>query len=166
MQAVEQREKSLAEQIVVITLVAVMMAVFIWFFFKNEKSVVDTGFRHLQGQFSSQVSLIHSQWILSGKPVQLTMKLSLNDNSHHSQPIYVNKQGWVTSLDDQLMCEDIWRQVMGIPLVYMKQPISAISVERIVVSEQQKMVKEKICRYSIVNGTYFEYNPLTGKINN
>jgi hypothetical protein len=71
--AVNKRERSLAEQVIIISLLFILMASFIHSFFKNKTQLNNIGFITLANNFSSQLVLIHSQWLMTGRPAQLIL---------------------------------------------------------------------------------------------
>jgi len=158
LQVAEKSEKSLTEILIVVVLVASLMASFIFYFFKQQGQISQAGFSSIAQVFSARVNGIRGQWFMDLKPrfVGLT--------SHQIQPdggliiqVPVNKWGWVDSHEANLPCQIIWHYVMEAPLLYMKDPISAVLVE------QQKQVLP-YCQYSLPSGKYFTYQRHNGKV--
>jgi hypothetical protein len=80
--------------------------------------------------------------------------------------IEVNTKGWVdvSSVDmvgNRNNCQIIWQQVLGIPMFYIKQPISAVMVN---VNTSVNKKKSHLCRYGLPSGEYFDYQPSNGKV--
>lgn len=155
----EKNEKSLAEFMVIITLVGVMMSVFINYFIKQEERFSDAGFKALSQNFNTKVAAIHAQWMMDKQPnvVQLA---AINDSK--KQMINVNDKGWVDVKNTALVCEKIWQQVMESPLSLMKQTIAAIEVRNF--STELKVGSTSVCRYVLPSGTYFDYNRVNGRV--
>jgi hypothetical protein len=154
----EKSEKSLSEILVVVVLVAVLMASFIFYFFKQQGQINQAGFSSIAQVFSARVNGIRGQWFMDLKPGFVRL------SSHQIQPdgsliiqVPVNKLGWVDSQDDLLLCQMIWHYVMEAPLLYMRDPISAVLVE------QQNQVLPH-CQYSLPSGEYFTYQRDNGKV--
>ena len=163
--AADKKEKSLAEMIIVIMLVLCLMATFIYYFKKNEKSFLSTGFHNLNQLFIARVNAIRAQWMMDGKPKNLTINY-LNVNSQASEQqeaiaptkIIINDQGWVdsTGIAEDKICQQIWLMVLETPLTIMKRPVSQMLVK--------DKNKQMYCRYQIELGQYFTYHYQTGKV--
>lgn len=153
----DKKERSLAELIIVIVLITVLMKVFISAFFSQEKQIKDVGFYAISSNFSAQLTAIHAQWIIDGHPQRVQLSL-LNDKE--AQAISVNKFGWVDVEKNTLACEQIWQQVMTMPLLFMKTAISAIEIKK------GNSKQGRICRFSIASGQYFEYSSVNGNVLN
>ncbi|MDP7593306.1 MAG: hypothetical protein QF552_11565 [Litorilituus sp.] len=155
----EKNEKSLAEFLLIITLVGVMMSVFINFFIEHEAQYSQAGFKTMAQNFTTKVSVVHGQWIMDKHPevVELAMMHDLT-----KQLISVNQQGWIDVNSTSLVCEKIWQLVMESPLRYMKQTIAAIEVRSL--AKASAVETTSICRYALPNGTYFDYNRLNGRV--
>lgn len=158
LQVAEKSEKSLTEALVVVVLVAVLMASFIFYFFKQQGQIRHAGFSTIAQVFSARVNGIRGQWFMDLKPGFVRLA------SHQIQPdgglimqVPVNKLGWVDSHNEALSCQMIWHYVMEAPLLYMRDPISAVLVE------QQKQVLP-YCQYSLASGEYFTYQHYNGKV--
>jgi len=149
-----KKEKTLAEQLIIVVLIAVLMAIFWLEFEENEQVIENTGFEAMSNAFSTKVQLVHAQWLMDKQPSKVMVKNSYGQ----VEVIAVNKKGWVDAVDAQQPCVDIWRQVMNLPLIFIKQPISVIAVNRM------QSVKNSVCRYALNGSTYFEYDKNTGKL--
>jgi len=91
--AVNKRERSLAEQVIIISLLFILMASFIHSFFKNQSQLNNIGFTTLANNFSSQLVIIHSQWLMSGRPAQLILtEVSLQQVDQELDPKLTFKQ--------------------------------------------------------------------------
>lgn len=166
-EAINKREKSLGEIVLVVLLFSILMATFIHYFFKSETQINQVGFANLANNFSSQIILIHSKWLMDGKPVQVKVtENNLLKSRKKIKFISVNKKGWVNSKALNLSCTDIWQNVMSMPMFYAKKPVSAVQLQRHVdvnkktLNEQQQI----ICRFSIESGQFFEYYSKNGKV--
>jgi competence protein ComGC len=155
----EKKEKSLAEFIVIITLVGVMMAVFINYFIKNEDQFTHAGFTTLAQNFNTKVNAVHAQWLMDSQPdiVQLA-----SFNEKEKQAITVNNAGWI-NVKHPLACEAIWQLIMETPMSLMEFSISAIQVYNSQGNDQSG-AKKSVCRYVLLDGSYFQYNRATGKV--
>ncbi len=152
----EKREKSAAEIFVVVVMVLIFMATFISYFLKQNDQMSHAGFNRLANNFSAQINAIHAQWLMDGKPTRMKI-LSLHSNDEEF--ILLNKQGWVSGGDknDSLMCQQIWKKVLNIPMKYMRSPISAIKIDK-------KDSQQNICRYALSAEVFFDYYINTGKV--
>jgi len=143
--AITKREKSLSENIIIIAGLGILMASFIFYFFKQEQQLTQTGFSYVAGNFSSRIMAIRAQWFMDNQPSIIKV------NDENAKLVSVNRQGWVDYHNAPQNCEKIWRAVMASELVFMKQPIVVIFLE--------KTVNQKIraCRYALPSGEYFDY---------
>lgn len=158
----EKKEKSLAEFVMIVTLVGVMMAIFINFFSKNESQFTQAGFTAIAQKFNTKVNAVHAQWMMDNQPstVQLASLNNLN-----KQAVSVNRAGWIDVKHEQLACEKIWLLVMEVPITEMKYPIGIIEMHTL---ENKKLSEEGYsnseCRYVLLDGSYFQYNRANGKV--
>jgi len=150
--AITKREKSLSENIIIIAGLGIMMASFIFYFFKQEQQLTQTGFGYVAGNFSSRVMAIRAQWFMENQPSMLKV------NDENAKLISVNRQGWVDYQNAPQNCEKIWRAVMDSELVFMKQPIVVILLEKTLHQ------KDRSCRYGLPSGEYFDYHMNRGQV--
>lgn len=153
---IAKREKSLAEQIVIVVMLGLMMASFWYYFVRQEEPIAKAGFSAIANQFLSQVSAIRAQWYMDKNPKEVWLKEGEKPTS--KRKITVNAQGWVDSDENNGSCVAIWRMVMNTPLVFMNKPIAAIEVHE---NSQERL---RYCRYVINNGEYFQYYPKKGEV--
>lgn len=155
----EKKEQSLAEFIVIIALVGVLMAVFINYFIKSEAQFSHAGFSTLAQSFNTKVSAVHAQWLMDKQPNTV---LVASFNKNEKQAIPVNSAGWVDVKQKQLACENIWQLIMDTPMSLMKFSISAIEVHDN--TKKQDVQAKALCRYTLLDGSYFHYNRTNGKV--
>ena len=155
----EKKEKSLAEFLVIIALVGVMMAVFINYFIKSEDQFSHAGFSTLAQSFNTKVSAVHAQWLMDKQP-NIVLLASLNKNEKQAMP--VNSAGWVDVKQKALVCESIWQLIMETPMSLMNFSISAIEVHD--KTKEQGVQVKALCRYALLDGSYFHYNRTNGKV--
>jgi len=155
-----KKEKSLAENVLIITLIASLMGTFIYSFFKQEQQLTQVGFNTLARNFSSKVTAIRAQWFMDKQPNMVRVREHASDNLINtvSQFISVNSKGWVDYLDDRQNCQKVWFAVMGNELTFMNTPIVVVEIKN-----AQKRIKN-ICRYSLVSGESFDYQLASGKV--
>jgi hypothetical protein len=167
-----KKGKSVAENLIILAMIGLLMATFIYYFFKQEAYLSRVGFDSVANSFSARVTGIHAQWFMDNKPRWVIIKETTTVNGDsESNRIEVNKAGWidvtlVKGLSNQNECHKIWQQVLATPMVHMRQPISAVSVNinikiKINTATQQK---NRLCQYSLPSGEYFEYQPSNGKV--
>ncbi len=163
-----KREKSLLEQLVIVLVFLFLMGVFIQYFFKNEQELNKTGFENIAANFITQLSLIRGQWFMDSQPQTVfIIETDAQGKSASKRKVTVNENGWVDSEKTELACQDIWQMVMTTPLIFMREPVSAIELKRNngeQLLDKKNQFKNKVCRYSIASGEYFEYESATGKI--
>jgi len=155
----DKKEKTIAEQIIVGMLVALFMGSFIYYFFKQEGQLTSAGFDAIARQFSVKVTTIRAQWYMDKKPniVQLST-LGLNTHEDENNAIPVNQRGWVDVSAQNLACEKIWQLVVDAPMIFMKNPITAIEVKR------KSTEFGRVCQYNLASGLYFEYKSENGSV--
>lgn len=169
----EKKEKSLAELIVIVALVGVMMAVFIKYFIENEDQFIKAGFSVVSQTFSTKVTAVHAQWMMDRQP-NIVYLASLNRKNKQAVP--VNKAGWIDVKQALLPCEAIWLLVIEEPMHSMHFSVSAIEIHSSEPLEQgktkrgenqeQHRIENTVCRYVLLNGSYFQYNRAKGKVSN
>ncbi len=150
----DKKESSLGELIVIILLIAAFMATFIHYFFKQEQQFSDTGFTILAHKFSATVVSVHAQWYMDKKP-NIVMVITMDGQQ---QRVSVNDKGWINSISAESICQKIWQTILEEPLVFIKEPVSAVEIKR--KSEQKK----SLCRYGLPSGHYFDYDLENGKV--
>jgi len=152
---VEKKQRSLAEFIVVLIIIAVMMKLLLDLFFSQQEKITNTAFVGLAQGFTSKVNVVHGQWLMDEQPDTVVLS---QINSQEKQYIKVNSVGWVDSAHKSLACQNIWLQTLAMPLKVVKSPVIAIEI-------QNKAIKNgRLCRYSIANGQSFDYRSDTGKV--
>lgn len=162
-----KKGKSVAENLIILAMVGVLMATFIYYFFKQEDHLSRTGFDSVANTFSARLNGIHAQWFMDKKPRWVIIKESTVINGERkNKSIEVNSAGWVdvpavNGTSNQNDCQIIWQQVLAIPMFYIKQPISAVMVN---VNTRNNEKKSHLCRYGLPSGEYFEYQPSNGKV--
>lgn len=154
-QVAEKSEKSLGEMLVVVVLIALLMASFIFYFFKHQAQLTRAGFESVSNVFSARVNGIHAQWFMDLQPKNVVIDSSVNSSK---VKVPVNDFGWVDVEASSLRCQLIWQYVMESSLVYMKQSIGTVLVE----SQGKKTAS--YCQYSLPSGEYFTYQSKTGKV--
>ena len=163
-----KKGKSVAENLIIIVMVGLFMATFIYYFLKQEDHVSRIGFDSVAQTFSARLNGIHAQWFMDKKPRWVILRESnaLNGKRENKQ-VEVNTSGWVDVSSVNIVgnknnCQIIWEQVLAIPMVYIKQPISAVMVNININDEHKK--KSHFCRYGLPTGEYFDYYPSNGKV--
>ncbi len=152
-QAITKREKSLAENVITVAVVSALMASFIYYFFRQDQQITQTGFDNIANNFSARVTAIRAQWFMDNQPDLVITK----DNNLNQVNIRVNRYGWV-DYEGRQRCKKVWFAVMDSELFYMKQPIIVLLIEN-----KSKLI-EKSCQYALPSGEFFNYQMRTGKI--
>ncbi|MFT5296121.1 MAG: competence protein ComGC [Colwellia sp.] len=162
-----KKGKSVAENLIILVMIGLFMATFIYYFFKQEQHLSQTGFDAVANTFSARLNGIHAQWFMDNQPNWVIIKENtvINGESKNTS-IEVNAKGWVdvSTVDmvgNRNNCQIIWQQVLGIPMFYIKQPISAVMV---IVNTRNNEKKSHVCRYGLPSGEYFDYQPSNGKV--
>lgn len=162
-----KKGKSVAENLIILVMIGLFMATFIYYFFKQEQHLSQTGFDAVANTFSARLISIHAQWFMDNQPNWVIIKENtvINGESKNTS-IEVNAKGWVdvSTVDmvgNRNNCQIIWQQVLGIPMFYIKQPISAVMV---IVNTRNNEKKSHVCRYGLPSGEYFDYQPSNGKV--
>ncbi len=156
-QNVEKKEKSRAEFIIIIVMVATLMAIFILYVLPQKQRLTNAGFTSLAQNFNSNIISIHALWLMDKQP-NLVQVSSFNKQETQSVP--VNKKGWVDVKPSFQACEQIWQLVMLMPLNLMKYNITSLELR-----DNQK--NEQVfhhCRYLLSSGEFFDYVSRNGKV--
>jgi competence protein ComGC len=149
----DKNEKSLGEMVIIILMVAVLMMSFIHYFFKQEDQITRAGFNALTQNFSTKITAVRAQWFMDKQPSRVQLI-----SSGELQSIYVNKYGWIDSEQKKSACHNIWAIVMGESLHLMNVSIKVDEVSNTNVQHN------RICKYSIPSGEFFQYNTNDGKV--
>jgi len=167
-QVSDKKGKSMAENLIIMVMLGLLMASFIYYFFKQEAHFTKVGFDAVANSFSARITGIHAQWFMDKQPRWVIIKetTTINGNRENIR-VAVNSAGWVDISTEEYLnvengCQLIWQQVLATPMVYMKQPISAVLVNVSINNETQQ--KSHSCQYSLPSGEYFEYQPSNGKV--
>ena len=152
-----KKEKSIAENILVVILLVVLMGSFVEVFFKQEQEVTDGGFYSMKSTFTSKIMMVHAQWFIDTKPSSVKIKQSQDQQISYSS-IPVNHYGWVDVTDKTLRCEKIWQFVMDMPLVFMKKSIVAIQINK------ASTAGHGSCRYQLSSSQFFDYDSASGRV--
>jgi hypothetical protein len=161
-----KKGKSVAENLIIIVMVGLFMATFIYYFLKQEDHVSRIGFDSVAQTFSARLNGIRAQWFMDKKPHWVILRESNALNGERqNKHVEVNAAGWVdvssvNIVGNQNNCQIIWQQVLAIPMVYIKQPISAVMVNL----NNDNKKKSHLCRYGLPSGEYFDYHPSNGKV--
>lgn len=159
LQVAEKKEKSLTEVLLVITLVGLLMTAFIYYFFKHQGQLTQTGFQSLANVFSARVNGFHAQWFMEKQPKFIFVNsYNSQGNDENKMPIPMNDNGWIDTHEPALYCQKIWQFVIEAPLIYMNEPISAVLIE-----DKSDNVSH-YCRYGLRTGEFFTYHSFTGKV--
>ena len=167
-QVSDKKGKSMAENLIIVVMLGLLMASFIHYFFKQEAHFTKVGFESVANSFSARVTGIHAQWFMDNQPRWVVIKeVTVINGVRKDIRIAVNKAGWVDLASSGLLnikndCQQIWQQVLATPMVYMKQPVSAVLLN--IHTNNGSQQKKRLCQYSLPNGVYFEYQPSNGKV--
>lgn len=153
-----KREKTLAEQIITVVMVAILMAGFLYYFLRQEGQLTKVGYETVATNFASKVSTIRAQWYMDNQPRIVLLKEQGKQQS--IRKISVNKNGWVDNNSTNSNCFIIWQQVMDSPLEFMNKPIVALQIIKNTDNNTRS------CRYMLASGEYFQYNLDNGKVSN
>lgn len=163
--------------LVAILMVFILMAMFLSYYFKQEREIENTSLNNVANMFSSQLLIMRSQWFMDNKPNVLLLKLTNRkemietaneiDSDNNSErklaqinikKVLINKYGWVDDTENSPNpCQRIWAMVMGNNLEFFNMPIGAVLINNNNVGHK--------CHYNVENGSYFSYNSINGEIN-
>lgn len=162
-----KEEKVIGEQVIVIAMVAILMASFLYYFLKQENKLTKTGINSTAITFASKLNAIRAQWFMDKQPnVVKVREYSTGDSEQVLINIPVNKKGWVDvpfQSSKQLVietsaCQQIWHYLIDGPLKILNETIVAIEIQHNVGRSN------RICRYQLPSGTYFDYSTSNGKV--
>lgn len=159
----DKKEKSLAEFLVIITLVGLMMAFFIRYYIENEAKFMQAGFANVAQTFNTKVGAVHALWMMDNQP-NIVYLSSFDQNK--AQAIPVNHAGWIDVKNGDFPCDKIWQLVMEVPMSAMKFSVSAIAVNLPTGESTNTQVRKgnHLCRYVLPDGSYFQYDRVKGKV--
>jgi hypothetical protein len=163
-----KKGKSVAENLIILAMVGLLMATFIYYYFKQEEHLSRTGFDSVANTFSARITGIRAQWFMDKKPRWVIIKeTNVLNGERATKRIEVNSTGWVdvssiNGLSNVNHCQIIWQQVLETPMVYIKQPISAVMVN--INTSDSNREDTHLCQYGLPSGEYFEYQPSNGKV--
>ncbi len=156
---VDKKSFSLFEFIIVIVIIALLMKAFMALFFEQQTQVTNSAFSALVQRFSTKVNLVHSVWLTSGQPNMVYLapiKVSLGENNNSAIP--VNSAGWIDDNHPRLACQRIWQHVLMAPMVVVNSQVIVVDINR------RSGSKERVCRYSLASGAFFDYFTQQGKV--
>lgn len=153
--ASEKKQASIVEFLIALIFIGVMMKLVISTYFNQEVNVTNAAFTGLAQNFTSKLNVVHGQWMMDEQP-QFVVLSSLH--SQEKQSIFVNDLGWIDSEYSTLACQNIWQQVLDMPLEVVNSPVTAIEIHNISIKNG------RLCRYSIANGRSFDYRSDIGKV--
>lgn len=148
-------ERPLARTLVLVIMLAVLMSVFLHYFFKQENLLRESGFNQVAQLFNSKVNMVKSQWMMDSQPVWVDVKSYDDEGNEFIQRILVNNSGWIDSTSNKRRCAEIWALTMESPMIFLNLPVSAI-----LVNEETK----SYCRFQVETGEYFLYFPTSGTV--
>jgi competence protein ComGC len=149
------KKKSITEFIIVVVIIALLMKIFIDFFFEQRAKVTSTVLVAITQQFTTKVNLVHSAWLTSSQP-QVVKLRQLSGKA--SQLVPVNTKGWVDVKGSNQKCQRIWQHVLMTPLLVANTEVVALEINGESTSNQY------ICRYQLISGEFFDYHPKNGKV--
>lgn len=165
-----KKQRTFVEQIIIISALAIFMAVLINYLMSGQDEVKRTSFNNVKAQFISQIAIVRGQWLLEGKPQWLEMNEFKGGEVLDTDVyrVYVNSSGWPDSPDEQnreaeaaINCEFIWQNVLSTALEVADEPVTDILISTAGNGSEQQWR----CRYLLDETLYFDYNPRTGKVN-
>lgn len=159
-QRVDNREKTLVDILLIVVLLTILMAVFIYYYLKYDQQYSDIGLNTASSTFSSQLAVIHSQWLMDSQPNVVRIKQQARSGEIQIRIVTVNKSGWPHSESATVPCVDIWLMVMDEPLQVLNSPVSVVEV----IDTTKQVANGKICRYFVSEQQYFEYNSGNGEL--
>ncbi|TRX52806.1 hypothetical protein [Thalassomonas sp. M1454] len=146
--------------LLIVGIITILMTTFWLYFKKNEDDLVKTAMASAAAAFTSKVTLIHSQWLMTGKPNKVLIKARKpgSNDSFEQLTFKVNKYGWPDLTIAHNACARIWERITESELKVLNAPLIAI--------ELNSKDKNRVCRYQLSDKKYIEYNSATGKIIN
>lgn len=157
--ATEKNEKSLGELLIIVGMLGILMAIFIYYFLSQEGRFTAAGFGALKNTFSSRINIVHAQWIMDLKPdVVYEKEYKVNSEKVETRRISVNGGGWIDTQNNGNACQEIWYLTMEVPMELMNSPISSVEIKR------EGLGRNRICRYELPSGEHFKYDTNTGKV--
>lgn len=154
---------TLEKVLIIALLLSALMAIFLSYFFEQQDDIENTALKSVAANFSSQITVIRSQWLMDKKPRHVDIEIKDSSKTLYKQ-ITVNRYGWVDVNDKANVCENIWLLIMDRPLAFFNMPIGAVLLKNGHCEENKEQRFGHLCRYTVKNGDYFEYDSADGNV--
>lgn len=154
---------TLEKVLIIALLLSALMAIFLSYFFEQQDDIENTALKSVAANFSSQLTVIRSQWLMDKKPRHVDIEIKDNSKILYKQ-ITVNRNGWVDVKAKPNICENIWLLIMDRPLAFFNMPIGAVLLTKGHREDNKNQEYGHICRYTVKNNDYFEYNSTNGNV--
>lgn len=157
-QVANKSERSLGEILLVVMLVALLMASFIFYFFKHQAQLTRIGFESVSQVFLARANGMRAQWHMDAQPHTLVINNSSANSNKKQVRVPINNTGWVDVKNSAMPCRLVWQYIMESPLIYMEQPIAAVLVK----THGKKAIT--YCQFSLPSGEHFTFQSSNGKV--
>ena len=155
-----QQGFSLLELILVLVVIGILAAKSLEYYNNEMDDARRVGVETLSNNFTAAVGGIHAQWIVSGKPEQISV-----DN----MPVFVNRFGWPVGGErfqqqSAKACVQLWQTILQNPAQASVEGESDYGSRRYHISA----LDVRTCRYELVTNDkgshYFDYSTYTGQV--
>lgn len=147
---------------IIIVLFFVLIAIFVWYFNKNEPNVQKVALLTSADSFSTSVVNAHWQWRAEGSPERI-MLVDYNRGGQETnrRPVIMSDLGWPRVEPGLEGCKDVWGMILDMPLQLNNFRVRAEFFDGI--NSGGKILDSK-CRFGVTAGAWFDYYIYTGRV--
>lgn len=144
------RERRMLLFLPALLLMAIFMALLVKSLLDNKAQINRTLFAHLANDFLVHVTMVRTEWMVSGRPERATYRETQFAMSNQGYP-------WIKSVSGELDCHQLWLSLMDIPLTLNQTPIAVVTIE-------DSVNNLLWCRYQLDVDVFFDYSPDNGTL--
>lgn len=161
-QASEETTRAVFINLLMVTLFALMMGGFIWYFNKNEPQIKVTMLETLAEQFGRAVVNAHWQWQAEGRPGRI-MLIHYNPQGKEidRRPVAMSHLGWPRVQPTSEGCGKLFKMVMNVPMEVDGFRLIPEFYDGVMINDN---ALESKCRFRLSSGSSFDYEIYTGNL--
>ncbi|BDX08126.1 hypothetical protein [Planctobacterium marinum] len=159
----EASTKGVLINFIIIVIMFVLIATFVWYFDKNEPNVQKTALMNAADKFNNLVIAAHWQWRAKGEPERIMLVDYNIDTQKETNrlPVKMSDLGWPRVEPNMDGCKKVWDMILDMPLQLDTFRVRAEFFDGI--NNGGKILDSK-CRFSITAGAWFDYYIYTGRV--
>ncbi|GAB3027318.1 hypothetical protein [Bowmanella dokdonensis] len=150
-------------QIAVVTVFAVLMAVFIWYLQDSEPDIKQATMDLLADEMAKSVVSAKWQWEAEGRPARIVQVRydKVTGKEVDRSPIPMSHLGWPRVEPNAQGCGDLWRAVLNQPLQIHSFKVYAEYFDGV---EMSGKALDSTCRFRLSTGPSFDYRIYMGQV--